>query len=105
MKRFNLMMILSAAILVTGAVIAHAQRSTVSPVDPLLPGVTMQIPNVPLPQAPSVITGADFGFRVERMDGNRPVGELVIRQNSPAGGTVWVPVELGGAGVRQLTLK
>jgi hypothetical protein len=89
MKRFNLMVIL-AAILATAAVIAHAQIGVLpSPVTP--PGASTQRP---------VLTGENLGFRVERMDGNRPVGELVIRQNG-----LWVPVELGGTGVKQLTLK
>jgi hypothetical protein len=89
MKRFNLMAIL-AAVLATAAVIAHAQVGTLpSPVMP--PGVATQHP---------VMAGEDLGFRVERMDGNTPVGRLVIRQNGQ-----WVPVELGGSGVKQLTLK
>lgn len=92
MKRIALAVILSA-ILVTGAVIAHAQLG-------------------PAPSTPGqgdVITGTDLGFRLIRMDGNRPVGELVIRQNVPAPGrgTIWVPVDLGGGrgGVHPLTLK
>lgn len=40
------------------------------------------------------------------MDGDKPVGELVIRRNAPGGGTMWVPVDLGGrGGVHPLTLK
>jgi hypothetical protein len=30
-------------------------------------------------QEPTVISGKDIGFRVERYDGRRPVGVLVIR--------------------------
>ena len=90
MKRISLAVIL-AAILVTTAVIAHAQRGAV----PSTPGQG------------DVITGTDLGFRVIRMDGNRAVGELVIRQNGPVGGTIWVPVDLGGGrgGVHPLTLQ
>lgn len=34
-----------------------------------------------------VFSGSDFGFRVERMDGNRPSGQLVVRIDGQ-----WVPV-------------
>jgi hypothetical protein len=89
MKRFSLMVTL-AVIVVIAAVIAHAQVGALpSPVTP--PGFPVQHP---------VISGADLGFRVESMDGNKPVGRLVVRRDGQ-----WVSVELGGSGVKQLTLK
>ena len=89
MKRVYLMVILAVIVLVAAA-IAHAQIGALpSPVTP--PGFPVQHP---------VISGEDLGFRIESMDGNKPVGRLVIRRDGQ-----WVPVELGGAGVKQLTLK
>jgi hypothetical protein len=31
------------------------------------------------PNQPTVISGDDFGFRVDRYDGRRPVGVIVVR--------------------------
>jgi hypothetical protein len=39
---------------------------------------------------PEVISGADIGFRVDRDNGDTPVGELVVRRNGK-----WVAVEFG----------
>jgi hypothetical protein len=41
------------------------------------------------PVTPTVLTGGDFGFRVEADKGGTPVGELVVKVNG-----VWVPAEL-----------
>jgi hypothetical protein len=49
------------------------------------------IQTVPLP-TPEVISGADFGFRVEGTQGVTPVGRLVIRKNGE-----WVEAKLGSA--------
>ena len=57
-----------AAMLILVAVAAHAQR-----LSPFQPGVT--------PQTPTVLSGGDFGFRIEGMKGDAPVGVLVVRQN------------------------
>jgi hypothetical protein len=39
---------------------------------------------------PDVISGAEIGFRVDRYNGETPVGELVVRRNGK-----WVTVEFG----------
>lgn len=39
---------------------------------------TPQLPNL---KTPDVISGSDFGFRVERRQRNRVVGRLVVRVN------------------------
>lgn len=39
-------------------------------------------PQIPIPNTPkNVISGSDIGFRVERMQGNKIVGRLVVRIN------------------------
>lgn len=40
---------------------------------------------------PVVLSGDDLGFRVEGMEGNAPVGTLVVRVNDE-----WVEVKFGG---------
>jgi hypothetical protein len=45
------------------------------------------------PVSPTVISGADFGFRVEGNRGGTPVGTLVIKMNGQ-----WVAAEIGGDG-------
>ena len=50
-------------------------------------------------RAPVVISGSDFGFRVEGRRGNTPTGTLVVRMNGE-----WVPVE-SAPGVKGLTAK
>lgn len=52
------------------------------------------------PVAPTVISGADFGFRVEGRKGNTPMGTLVVRVNGQ-----WVEAELGAPAVRRLTAR
>jgi hypothetical protein len=50
-------------------------------------------------QTPTVISGSDIGFRVDRQKGNTPVGTLVVRINGQ-----WVEPEFA-MGVRRLTAK
>jgi len=45
------------------------------------------------PVTPTVISGADFGFRVEGNRGGTPVGTLVVKMNGQ-----WVEAEIGGGG-------
>jgi hypothetical protein len=45
------------------------------------------------PVTPTVISGADFGFRVEGNRAGTPVGTLVVKMNGQ-----WVEAELGGDG-------
>lgn len=51
------------------------------------------------PLTPTVMSGADVGFRVEGQRAGRPVGQLVIRVNGQ-----WLEVEFGTV-VRQLPAK
>ena len=44
------------------------------------------------PVAPRVMTGADIGFRVTELRGNKPVGRLVVRVNDQ-----WVEAEFAPA--------
>ena len=41
-------------------------------------------------QAQTIISGADLGFRIDRMDGQTPVGAFVIRKDGQ-----WVEVKEG----------
>ena len=43
------------------------------------------------PVTPTIVSGADFGFRVEGNRAGTPVGALVIKMNGQ-----WVEAELGG---------
>jgi hypothetical protein len=45
------------------------------------------------PVTPTVVSGADFGFRVEGNRGGAPVGTLVIKMNGQ-----WVEAEIGAGG-------
>jgi hypothetical protein len=53
----------------------------------------------PSPVGPTVVSGADFGFRITGVRGDHAVGTIVVRQNGE-----WVEADLAG-GVRQLSLK
>ena len=46
-----------------------------------------------IPVTPTVISGADFGFRVEGNRGGTPVGTLVVKMNGQ-----WVEAEVGTIG-------
>jgi len=45
------------------------------------------------PVTPTVLSGADFGFRVEGNRAGTPIGTLVIKMNGQ-----WVEAEVGGDG-------
>jgi hypothetical protein len=51
------------------------------------------------PVTPTVVSGADIGFRIEGVKGDTPVGTLVIRVNGQ-----WVEPDFG-SGVQKLTAK
>ena len=51
------------------------------------------------PVTPTVVSGADIGFRIEGVKGDKPVGRLVIRVNGQ-----WVEPDFG-SGVQKLTAK
>jgi hypothetical protein len=52
------------------------------------------------PRTPAgVISGSDFGFRVDRRKGNTPIGTLVVRINGQ-----WVEVQFS-AGTSRLTAR
>jgi len=46
----------------------------------------------PAAKAPEVIAGPDVGFRIDRYNGARPVGELVVKHDG-----TWVAVEFGAS--------
>jgi hypothetical protein len=46
------------------------------------------------PVTPTVLTGGDFGFRVEGDRAGTPVGELVVKINGE-----WVPAEMSATGL------
>jgi hypothetical protein len=58
-------------------------------------GIRLTAQRLPVPVEPQVITGPDIGFRIEGVDGNTPIGRLVVRVNGR-----WVDVELGGGKLR-----
>ena len=80
---------LVVVVIVLGGLWAHAQ---VQPNPRTAPPLQVQPP-------PQIISGADFGFRVDGMgpDG-RPTGHVVVRQDGK-----WVEVTLTGTTVRRLT--
>jgi hypothetical protein len=51
------------------------------------------------PQAPTIISGPDLGFRVDSRKGNTPVGVLVVRINGQ-----WIGVE-SSVGVKRLVAR
>ena len=69
--RRRIFWILMAVVVLAGATWAYAQVLAVRPV------------------TPTVLTGGDFGFRVEADKGGTPVGELVVKVNG-----VWIPAEV-----------
>jgi hypothetical protein len=81
--------VISAATLIGGGIWAHAQQVLPSP---------RVAPPTPTQTPPQIISGADFGFRVDSVavDGT-PVGRIVVRQKGQ-----WVEVMLSG-GIRRLT--
>jgi len=89
MRKWTGVGLLSAATFIGGALWAHAQQ--VEPGPRVAPPTLVQ----PLPQ---IISGADFGFRVDSVaaDG-RPVGRIVVRQKGQ-----WVEVMVSGD-IRRLT--
>jgi len=80
----------SAVTLIGGALWVHAQQ--------VLPNNPRLTPPAPIQQPAQVISGADFGFRVDSVspDGT-PTGRIVVRQKGQ-----WVEVSLSG-GIRRLT--
>lgn len=55
---------------------------------------------LPTPQPPTIVSGADFGFRITATKGGHAVGTLVVKQNGQ-----WVEADLGGMTVKQLSLR
>jgi hypothetical protein len=70
--------LVSAVILVGGGFWAQAQQTP--PNGPrVLPGPRVAPPPGQDSQNPTVISGGDVGFRVERWEGETPVGRWVVR--------------------------
>jgi hypothetical protein len=86
--------LVSVVILVSGGFWAHAQGQP-----PNGPRVLPSPRVAPAPgqesQAPTVISGGDFGFRVDRWDGDTPVGRVVVRHDGK-----WVDVRIPASAQR-----
>ena len=54
-----------------------------------------QVARLPVPVPPTVLAGSDLGFRVEGIDGDFPVGKLVVRVNGQ-----WVQAQIRDGGIR-----
>ena len=52
------------------------------------------------PVPPRVLSGGDFGFRVEGLRGDTPVGRVVVQVNGR-----WVPVEVAHVEPRLLSAR
>ena len=50
-------------------------------------------------KAPTIISGSDLGFRVDKSNGNTPVGTLVVRINGQ-----WVEADFN-VGIKRLTAR
>ena len=81
---------LSVVTLVVGGIWVHAQQ--------VLPNNPRLTPPAPTQPPPQIISGADFGFRVDSvaLDGT-PIGRIVVHQKGQ-----WVEVLVSG-GLRRLT--
>jgi hypothetical protein len=64
----------------------------------VLVGIVAHAQYAVTPVPPTVLSGSDFGFRVEGMKNNRPTGVLVVRVNGQ-----WVEVDLGAKQVKPLS--
>jgi hypothetical protein len=55
-----------------------------------------------VPLNPTIVSGADIGFRIDRRDGKGAIGKLMVRVNGQ-----WVEAREAafGGGVRPLTLR
>jgi hypothetical protein len=80
---------LSVATLIGGGLWARAQQ--VVPNNPRL------VPPAPVQTPPQIISGADFGFRVDAWDGDTPIGKVVVRHEGQ-----WVEVRISPS-ARRLT--
>lgn len=83
---------------VAGCVVVLLMAGIVSlaqaPSRPLPPVVAQGVGPVDLTHLPEVISGNDFGLRVETTRDGIVVGKLVVRVNGR-----WIDAQLGGAGV------
>jgi hypothetical protein len=82
-KRLGLAIVLVTSVVVAGTM-ARTQGQIQPPVQPL---------------TPTVISGADLGFRVDGRKGSTPIGTLVVRVNGQ-----WIEAEFG-PGVKRLTAR
>lgn len=92
MRKWIAVGVISVATLIAGGIWVHAQVQ-VQPSNPrIAPNLTQQ--------PAQIISGADFGFRVDSVspDGT-PTGRIVVRQKGQ-----WVEVMLSG-GIRRLSLN
>jgi hypothetical protein len=78
--------LISAVILAGGGFWVHAQGQS-----PNAPRVVPTPPTASVPgrESATVLSGADFGFRVDRWDGDVPVGRVVVRHDGK-----WIEVRI-----------
>lgn len=65
----------AASLIASIAMTVYAQRAT-----------------TPRGQQPEVVSGSDVGFRIDRYNGDTPVGELVVKRDGK-----WVAVQFGAS--------
>jgi hypothetical protein len=78
MRKYIGLVLVLAAIFMVGFW-AHAQAQ--APTPRVLPGPQVAPPFGQEKQSPTVISGADVGFRVDRWEGDMPVGRWVVRSD------------------------
>ena len=83
-SRFVFFAIWVVSIVIAAGAWSFAQAPTPAPRGPATPGTT-------------ILSGADLGFRIDRFDGQTPIGAFVIRQNGQ-----WVEVR-ESVGPRRVT--
>lgn len=88
MKKMLLLAVVWVASMFVAGVWGYAQTPTPQPA-PRSPGTS----------APTVISGPDLGFRVDRYKGNTPLGRFVVRIDGH-----WVEIE-ESVGVRRLSSR
>ena len=59
-----------------------------------------QVARTPVPVPPTVMTGPDIGFRVEGVDGEMPIGRLVVRVKGN-----WVEAQIVEGRLRTLSAQ
>ena len=72
---------LLVAVMILGATFAFGRWTHAQAQQPGLQGSSLGLPGGFLLETPTVISGSDIGFRVDRQRDGLPVGALVVRFN------------------------